>query len=220
MNIDLNAQDQHQFKAWVDGPEDAKYGVVVLQEIFGVNDNIRAMAAKFVEQGYRVICPSLFDRKAEPGLELGYSSAEIQQGLEIKRAISDTTAMLDIEAAAAALSQQQKVFITGYCWGGYLSWRAACLSQSFAAASCWHGGGIVKHCNDTANIPVQMHFGEVDKSIPLSDVDTITKAQPQAEIYVYPAADHAFGREGTSAYQEAAAKLAWQRTFDFFKQYQ
>lgn len=216
MDITVTAADGHNFSAYVNGPKDAKYGVVVLPEIFGVNSNIRSMADKFVDQSYRIISPSLFDRKAETGLQLAYSSEDIQHGLGLKRAVTDDMALLDIAAAAQILANQEKIFITGYCWGGYLSWRAACTQDAFSAASCWHGGGIVKHCSDHAIMPVQMHFGGIDKSIPMSDVDIIRHAQPDVEIHVYPLADHAFGREGSASYHADSANLAWQRTFEFF----
>lgn len=219
MDINLTASDGHTFTAYTNGPENASYGVVVLPEIFGVNQNIRSMADVFVDQGYRIISPSLFDRQAEAGLQMAYTSADIQHGLDLKRAIPDSEALLDISAAAAYLSQQDKIFITGYCWGGYLSWRTACQLNIFTAASCWYGGGIVKHCSDQALMPVQMHFGGLDKSIPVSDVDIIRHAQPDVDMHVYPLANHAFGRANNDAYHADSAKLAWQRTLAFFDQY-
>ncbi len=218
MDTMLTAKDGHKFKAYVNGDSKAKIGVLVLPEIFGVNANIREMADNFVEQGYRVISPSLFDRISEAGLELSYDKESVQKGLAIRRAISDETALMDIATAAAAayFQEQSLIFITGYCWGGYLSWRAACTNNTFAAASCWHGGGTVKHKNDVPLCPVQMHFGGKDASIPLSEVEEIRAAQPDVDIYIYPNAQHAFGRRGTDRYDAESAKLAWQRTFDFF----
>ena len=161
---------------------------------------------------------ALFDRVTAPerGLQLGYSPEDVQRGLGYKKAIADETARMDIEAAAAALQGQSVRLLTGYCWGGYLSWRMACLSDTFAAASCWHGGGIARHCRDTARIPVQMHFGGRDNSIPLSDVEQIRSAQPQVEIHAYPDAGHSFGRDATPAYHADSAALAWERTLAFF----
>ncbi|MGB6242471.1 MAG: dienelactone hydrolase family protein [Castellaniella sp.] len=218
MDITLTARDGHPLKAYVNGPDDAHAGVVVLPEIFGINPYIRSVVDRYAAQGYRAISPSLFDRKTAPdtGLQLGYSPDDIQRGLGYKKAIPDDTARLDIEAAAAALQGQTVKLLTGYCWGGYLSWRMACLSDVFAAASCWHGGGITKHCHDTARIPVQMHFGGQDPSIPLSDVDQIRAAQTQVEIHVYDGAGHSFGRDATPAYRPEAAQLAWDRTLTFF----
>lgn len=221
MDITLTASDGHAFSTYLSGPADARNGVVVLPEIFGINTHIRQMADRFAAQGYRVICPSLFDRAAgaEIGLQLDYSKADLNRGLALRKAIRDEDALLDIEAAAAALQDQATCLVTGYCWGGYLSWRSACLSNAFAAASCWYGGGIARHAHDTPRIPVQMHFGGQDDSIPMADVQSIQAAQPHLPIHVYPEAGHAFGRAGTAAYHAASAALAWERTLAFFAEH-
>ncbi|WP_323012489.1 dienelactone hydrolase family protein [Castellaniella sp.] len=218
MDINLTASDGHTLAAYINGPEDAAVGVVVLPEIFGINPYIRSVVDGYAEQGYRAICPSLFDRETAPaqGLQLDYSQESVQRGLAYKKAIADETALLDIEAAAAALSSQPVKLLTGYCWGGYLAWRTAGLNHTFAAASCWHGGGIARHCHDTPHMPVQMHFGAQDHSIPLSDVEQIRAAQPHVDIQVYEGAGHSFGRTGTASYQPEAAQLAWDRTLAFF----
>lgn len=218
MDLQLTANDGHSFKAWVTGPEDAACGVVVLPEIFGINGHIRHMAEHFADHGYRAICPSLFDRAAqgEPGLELGYDIGSMHRGLALRKSITDEAALLDIEAAAGALHQQAVHMVVGYCWGGYLAWRTACLSDRFRAASCWYGGGIVNHRQDKPRTAVQMHFGEQDQHISPEDVDKIRAAQPDLSIYTYPGAGHAFGRMGSSAYHEASARLAWERTLAFF----
>lgn len=219
MNITLTSSDGHAFQAWITGPENAERGVVVLPEIFGITAHIRDMAERFAAQGYRAICPSLFDRQAEKGIELGYDDAGKREGLAIRAKISDEEACLDIEAAARALDGQSEHMLTGYCWGGYLTWRAACMSDAFDAASCWYGGGIVHHCHDEPRAPVQLHFGGRDPSIPMKDVETIRKAQPDLPIYVYPEAGHAFGRDGTPAHHAESAQLAWERTLAFFAEH-
>ncbi|WP_368649264.1 dienelactone hydrolase family protein [Castellaniella ginsengisoli] len=218
MDITLTAGDGHAFTAYLCGPEDARAGIVVLPEIFGINAHIRQMADRFAAQGYRAICPSLFDRApgGGTGLQLDYDPAGRDHGLALRKGIRDEEALLDIEACAAALRGQAVRLVTGYCWGGYLSWRTACLSDSFAAASCWYGGGIVRHCHDTPRMPVQMHFGGKDPSIPMADVEAIQAAQPDLPVHVYPEAGHAFGREGTAAHHPASAALAWERTLAFF----
>ncbi|CAM5197529.1 Carboxymethylenebutenolidase OS=Castellaniella defragrans OX=75697 GN=HNR28_003513 PE=4 SV=1 [Castellaniella defragrans] len=218
MDMLLTAADGHRFTAWITGPEDAACGVVVLPEIFGINAHVRQMAEHFADHGYRAICPSIFDRapNAEAGIQLDYDLPGSHRGMALRKTIADMDALLDIEAAAAALSRQSKRMITGYCWGGYLSWRTACMSDTFSAASCWYGGGIVNHCHDKPRVPVQLHFGEADQHISQEDVATIRAAQPDLAIYTYPGAGHAFGREGNSAYHEASAKLAWERTLAFF----
>ena len=221
MDITLKAADGHSFAAYLCGPENARAGVVVLPEIFGINAHIRDMADRFAAQGYRAICPSLFDRAENggTGLQLNYDDAGLQHGLALRKSIPDEGALLDIEAAAAALQGQSARLVTGYCWGGYLSWRAICHSDTFAAASCWYGGGIARHAQDTPRAPVQLHFGAQDGSIPLSDVETIRAAHPELPVYVYADAGHAFGRDGSKAHHPDSARQAWERTLAFFAEH-
>ena len=221
MDITLKAADGHSFTAYLCGPENARAGVVVLPEIFGITPHIRQMADRFAAEGYRVIAPALFDRAPAggPNVQLNADEAGVQQGLALRKDIRETDTLLDIEAAAAALQGQTTRLVTGYCWGGYLSWRAVCESDTFAAASCWYGGGIARHAQDTPRAPVQMHFGGQDGSIPLSDVETIRAAHPDLPVYVYPDAGHAFGRDGSPAHHADAAAQAWERTLAFFAQH-
>ncbi|MER1966285.1 dienelactone hydrolase family protein [Castellaniella sp. GW247-6E4] len=214
-DITLTASDGHTLDAYITGPEDARAGVVVLQEIFGINANIRHMTDMFASHGYRAICPAMFDR-VQPKAELGYDAADLDQGLALRNRIPESAALLDIQAAAAALPAHSARMIVGYCWGGTLAWLAACRDDTFAAASCWYGGGIAKALGGTPGCPVQMHFGEDDPSIPMRDVEAIGRAHPEVDLYTYRHAGHAFGRAGTPAHHAASAALAWDRTLKLF----
>lgn len=215
MNITLTAADGHTLQAYVAGPEDAENAIVVLQEIFGVNSHIRDVCDFYAAKGYRVIAPALFDR-VQPGIELGYAAADIDRGKALKAAVSYEQALLDIEAAAAAMSTQKKIGVVGFCWGGSLTWVAACRSSQFSAASCWYGAGIAELRNEKARCPVQMHFGDRDKSIPAADVEAIRKAQPDVDICTYDA-DHGFGCDQRGSFDPVASELARTRTVEFFK---
>ena len=215
MNITLTAADGHTLQAYVAGPEDAENAIVVLQEIFGVNSHIRDVCDFYAAKGYRVIAPALFDR-VQPGIELGYAAADIARGKELKAAVSYEQALQDIEAAAAAMSRQKKIGVVGFCWGGTLSWVAACRSSLFSAASCWYGAGIAELRDEKARCPVQMHFGDRDKSIPAADVAAIRKAQPNVDICTYDA-DHGFGCDQRGSFDPVASELARTRTVEFFK---
>lgn len=212
--ITLTAADGHTFSAYTAGPENATRGVVVLQEIFGVNKHIRTMADRFAEQGYAVIAPAMFDR-AEKNVELGYGPDDRKRGIELRGKVSDDAALADITASAKALGAKKKA-VVGFCFGGTLSWWAATRTKEFDAASCWYGGGIAGTKTEKPNAPVQMHFGETDGSIPMSDVDAIKAAQPQAEVYVYAGAGHGFGCEDRDSFDKAADATAMQRTLAFF----
>ncbi len=215
MTITLTATDGHILQAYTAGAEDAERGIVVLQEIFGVNSHIRDVCDFYASKGYRVIAPALFDR-IEPGVEMGYTAGDVERGKQFKAKVSYEDALKDIEAAAAALSQQKKIGVVGFCWGGTLTWLAACRSAEFSAASCWYGAGIAELRDEKAQCPVQMHFGEKDKSIPPSDVDAIRAAQPDVDVCIYDA-DHGFGCDQRGSYDPFASELARTRTVEFFK---
>jgi carboxymethylenebutenolidase len=215
MQIELTAGDGHRFSAYRAGPQDAKRALVVVQEIFGVNRHMRHVSDAFAAEGYAVICPALFDR-AERNVELGYEQADVQRGLALRAKITPEQVMADIEAAAAALPKGAKRGIVGYCWGGTVAWWGATRSNSFAAASCWYGGGIAAAKDEKPRCPVQMHFGEVDQSIPMKDVEAIRAAQPGVETFVYPGAGHGFGCEERGSYKADDAALAQKRTLEFF----
>lgn len=212
--IQLKAADGHTFSAYVAGPADAKAGIVVIQEIFGVNHHIRSIADRFAAEGYAVVAPALFDR-VEAGVELGYTQADIDAGRTLRMKLTDADVMADVAAAAAHLGGK-KLGIVGYCFGGTVAWWGATRSMAFAASSCWYGGGIPGSKNESPNCPVQMHFGELDQSIPMTDVDAVRAAQPKVEVLVYKGAQHGFGCDERGSYSEADYTLAQQRTLAFF----
>lgn len=213
--IELTAADGHTLSAYAAGPDHATKALVVVQEIFGVNSHMRRVCDAFAAQGYRVIAPALFDRVG-PGIELGYTAEDVTKGRDLRSQIADAAAMQDIEAAAAALGAASKG-IVGYCWGGTIAWWGATRSHSFKAAVGWYGGGIAGTASETPACPVQLHFGETDASIPMSDVETVKAAQPGIEVFVYPGAGHGFGCDDRGSFDAGAAKLAQERTLAFFQ---
>ncbi len=212
--ITLTASDGHSFQSWTDGPADAKAGLVVVQEIFGVNHHIRDMCARFAAKGYRVISPALFDR-AERGVELGYTPPDVARGRALRGQVPDDGVMLDVVACAEALGDR-KLGIVGYCWGGTVAWWGATRTTKFKAAIGWYGGGIAGTRTEQPNAPVQLHFGEKDAGIPMTDVEAIRDAQPGVEIYVYDGAQHGFGCDERGSYSAADYALAQERTLEFF----
>ncbi|WP_298214264.1 dienelactone hydrolase family protein [Acidocella sp.] len=214
----LTAADGHQFQTFEAGNVNAPRGLVVLQEIFGVNHHIRKVAERLAGYGYRVLAPALFDR-VRPGIELGYTEADIKAGLEARAQIPLEKTLADIEATAAAFGEGKPVGVIGYCWGGTLSWEAATRTRAFKAASCWYGAGIAARKDARPNCPVQMHFGALDKSIPLSDVEAIRAAQPGVEIYVYEGADHGFGCEERASFSPRDWELAELRSLVLFAEH-
>jgi carboxymethylenebutenolidase len=213
-SVELTAADGHKLSAWRDGPADARHGLVVVQEIFGVNGHMRNVCAAFAAAGYAVVAPALFDR-AERGVELGYTAEDVARGRDLRAKVPDSGAVTDIEAAANALPGK-RLGIVGYCWGGTIAWWGATRTTRFDAACGWYGGGIAATRTEPPHCPVQLHFGEKDSGIPQTDVEAIRAAQPEVEIFVYPGAQHGFGCDERGSYLAPAAALAEQRTLAFF----
>ncbi|GBQ37733.1 dienelactone hydrolase family protein [Gluconacetobacter azotocaptans] len=211
--ITLTASDGHTLSAYMAGAPDAPRALVVVQEIFGVNHHIRAVCDEFAADGYRVVAPALFDR-AERDVELAYDAQGVQTGLRLRAAIPPDRTLLDVMAAANALNDG-KVGIIGYCWGGTVAWMAAARTRAFAAAVGWYGGGIAAQNDLVPHCPVQLHFGETDGSIPLSDVAAIRAAHPDVEILTYPHAGHGFGCSERDSFNAAATQLARTRSLAF-----
>ncbi|MSQ67735.1 MAG: dienelactone hydrolase family protein [Gammaproteobacteria bacterium] len=213
----LTAADGFSFGAYEALPTGKPRGsVLIIQEIFGVNQHIRGVADGYAKAGYAALAPQIFDR-AEPNVELGYTDQdEFQKG--IKLAFQDLKmpqTLLDLQAAIDALSAYGRVGVVGYCFGGLLTWLSACDLNGVAAASAYYGGGTAREAHRAPKCPVIMHFGERDAHIPLSEVEAIRHAQPAVEVSVYPA-DHGFNCDERASYDAASASLAQQRTLAFF----
>ena len=221
--IDLKAADGFVFPAYVAQPAgQPKGGVVVLQEIFGVNSHIRAVADGYAQEGYLAVAPSTFHR-VKSGVELGYGQDDMAAGMALKSAVEALPApgvMPDIQAAIDHAAQAGKVGIVGYCWGGLLTWRAACTLQGLAAAAPYYGGGMTTpdEVARRPKVPVLAHFGERDHWIPLNSVQAFAKAHPEVQVQVYQA-DHGFNCDQRGSWDAAAAKLARERTLAFFAEH-
>lgn len=218
--IDLQAADGFTFPAYVARPAgQPRGGLVVLQEIFGVNSHIRAVADGYAADGYLVVAPSTFHR-VKADVELGYSPDDMSAGMALKAAVEALPApgvLQDIQAAINHAAQAGKVGVVGYCWGGLLTWRAACLLSGVSAAAPYYGGGMTSEAEiaRSPKCPVLAHFGEKDHWIPLDGVAALQKAHPTAEIHIY-AANHGFNCDQRGAWDATAAALARQRTLAFF----
>lgn len=215
--LTLTAKDGHRLDAWRTGPADARRGLVLIQEIFGVNRHIRHTCEAFAAADFAVVAPALFDR-VERGVELAYDASGIARGRALRAAIPETDTLADIEAAAGAL-HGLPAGIIGYCWGGTVAWWGATRTALFRAAIGWYGGGIAATRSLHPNCPVQLHFGATDASIPLSDVDAIRAAQPEVEIFVYPGAGHGFGCDERTSYNAEAADKARARSLAFLERH-
>ena len=190
-------------------------GIVVIQEIFGVNSHIREVCDGYAAAGYAAIAPQIFDR-VERNIELGYGPEDMTRGIEVARGkLKMEQTLLDLQAAVDDAKRFGKVGVVGYCFGGLLAWLSACELTGVSAASSYYGGGVASQLDRKARCPVIMHFGAKDAHIPLSDVDKVKKAHPEVTVYVYDA-DHGFNCDHRASYDAAAAKLARTRSLEFF----
>jgi carboxymethylenebutenolidase len=217
-HFSLTASDSFKIGAYRADPSGpAKGAIVVIQEIFGVNHHIRAVCDRLATEGYAAVAPALFDRQ-QPNFESGYSPDEIANARKFVANPDWSAMMRDTQAAIDEAKKDGPVAIIGFCMGGSIAFLAAARLNGLSAAASYYGGQIAKFADEKPKVPAQLHFGEKDASIPLSDVDKIKeKRGGDCEIYVYPDAQHGFYCDERGSYQEAAAKLAWQRMLAFLQ---
>ena len=201
-------------------------GIVVIQEIFGVNSHIRDVSNRLAATGYAVLAPDLFWR-VQPDIQLGYTPDDISKGRAVKDRVAVDDAVNDLQASFAVLRAQpecqgKKIGVVGFCWGGLLTYLAAARLDPACAAS-YYGGGIANFLDEADEIdcPVQFHFGDQDQAIPMDQVDKIRAAVQgkSAEVFVYHGAGHGFHCDQRGSYNADSAKLAWERTLGLFDRF-
>jgi len=201
--------------------EQVRGGLVILQEIFGLNSHIRSVCDRFAEQGWHVLSPALFDA-AEPDIELAYTAQGIARGRALKDQV-DGRAETDIADVLNLTDPELSCGVIGYCWGGSLAWRMACRAplsseRSIDAAVCYYGGELPALSSMTPTCPVMTHFGKKDASIPLDGVEKFISAQPEVISHLYDA-DHGFNCDQRGQFSAEHANLARQRTDSFLNKY-
>jgi carboxymethylenebutenolidase len=214
----IMARDGHQFQAWLAAPAGRPRGaVLVIQEIFGINGHIRKVTDDMAAEGYTAIAPSLFDR-VRRGIELGYTPADIQEGAGYTKQLTPETTLRDLAAAVAVVRHSGRAASVGYCFGGAMSYLAAC--QLPIACAVVYYGKVVSYLNQKPRCPVMYHYGTEDSSIPLADVDKIrAAARPDSPLYLYDGAGHGFNCDQRASYDPQAAALARTRTLEFLNRY-
>ena len=221
--VDLKARDGFVFPAYVAQPAGRpRGGVVVLQEIFGVNAHIRNVADAYAAQGYLAVAPATFQR-VKPGVELGYGEEDRNQGMALKAAVQALPVpgvLQDIQSAIDHAAQAGKVGIVGFCWGGLLAWQAACELQGLSAAVPYYGGGTTtpEEIRRKPRVPVLAHYADQDRWITQDSVAAFRKAHPEVQVHIYHA-DHGFNCDHRGAYNEEAASLARERTLAFLAEH-
>lgn len=217
-SIVLKAADGHQFGAYRADPEGpAKGGVVVIQEIFGVNRHIRSVADRFAAQGYATIAPQIYDRY-EPDIELGYEADDVQKGRDIRVEVGFDNPVKDIAAAVSALKDEgHRVATVGYCYGGALAWLTAARISSLDAAIGYYGTAAAFK-DEAPTCPVMLHYGDLDEMIPSSDGAMLESLYPGVQSFVYPAG-HGFNCDLRGSYHRDSAERALERTMAFIQEH-
>lgn len=220
----LTASDGNELAAYVARPEGTPKGaVVVVQEIFGVNQHIRSVADSYALEGYVAIAPALFDR-IERGVELEYSEEGWKKAFELYGRLNVDTALLDVAAAYKFIEAEEHkgIAIIGFCYGGLMAWLAATRGEVLKIQpSCtvgYYAGGIGNVAKEEPSCPVMLHFGAEDAHIGKDQVDAVRAAHPEVQVYVYEGAGHAFNRDADPAsYAPDASRMAKERTLEFLR---
>jgi carboxymethylenebutenolidase len=218
-HISLRAADGQEIGAYLAHPDlEPIAGLVVVQEIFGVNDHIRRVCDGWAKDGFLAVAPALFDR-IEPNVELSYEGADMQRAmsfiprLNIDKSLEDVRAAVDYIAKATG----KKVGVVGYCFGGTLAWLAA-TRLTVQAAVGYYGGRIAQFAGEKPRCPVMLHFGRQDAHIPAEEVEKVHSAHPEVEIHWYEAG-HGFNCDARASHNPKEAALARDRSLRFFKEH-
>jgi carboxymethylenebutenolidase len=213
--VTLKAADGHSLSAYVARPGgEPLAGLVVVQEVFGVNPHIRSVADGYAQDGFLAVAPALFDR-VERGVELAYEGADLQRAMSFIPRLDVEQALLDIAAALAfaATATGKKVGVVGYCYGGTLAWLAASRLHA-AAAVGYYGGRIANYADEKLTAPVMLHFGKQDTHILPEAVEKVHAAHPEVEIHWYDAG-HGFNCNARASFNQVAARQARERSLNF-----
>ncbi|UJW85589.1 dienelactone hydrolase family protein [Devosia sp. SL43] len=218
--VKITASDGFSLNAYRAVPEGpVRGGVVVIQEVWGLNTFIRDVVDRYARHGFVAVAPAMFDR-----IEYGYESDNYgpEQFViigELMKKFDHATALLDVAAAIEPAKAGGKVGITGYCFGGAVSWRAANKGLGLSAASGYYGGGIPNYIELEPSIPLEMHYGDQDTGIPLEQVEALKARHPGVAIHLYEAAHGFCNNQRASNFNEAACTKASARTLDFFRKH-
>ena len=216
--ITLRGADGFDFSAYHEQAfTPRKGGVIVLQEIFGIDRHIRADVERWAKAGYEAIAPSLYDRR-ERHFTAAHDAAGMTAGVAHARATPLDQALTDIAACRDFLAERGKVFVVGYCYGGSLTWLTAAKVEGIAAASSYYGSLVQANAALRPLCPTIVHLGHTDPGIPADEVEkAVHEHNPDVPVYIYEGAGHGFNNDSPERYNEEAADLARARTRELFE---
>lgn len=215
--IELTAGDGHTLDAYMASPDgQPKGGLVMIQEIFGLTEQMKRCADTYAEAGYLTVLPALFDR-TDNNVVLGYT--EFQKGGQLSMSLDEQCLLADVEAARLSVAGAGKTAIIGYCFGGTVAYRGACMLD-FACAVCYYGGSIGQLVDRMQpKIPVMYHFGAEDTYISNEVIGHIRDVDRTGIFHIYEGTGHGFNCDDRDGYHAEAAKLSTQRTRTFFAEH-
>lgn len=191
-------------------------GLLLVQEIFGVTEHIREQCDLYADEGYEVLAPALYDRVL-PDFQATYEPDDIQKAIKVARELhSFPQALEDCQTCIDRLKASGPVFVTGYCYGGSVSWAMACRSPDLAAASGYYGSMVASMADQTPKCPTILHFGRNDHGIPMEGVEKVAALHPEVGVHVYEAG-HGFNSDRRADFHQESADLARTRTLELFR---
>jgi len=224
--VKVTASDGKELSTYVARPQGEPIGaLVVVQEIFGVNKSIQAVADSYANEGFLAVAPAVMDR-IEPNLNLGYGEADLKKAFSLYPKLNPDDSLKDIAAAFKyARGIVDSVGVLGFCYGGLMSWVTAVRGNNEAiepaCTVCYYPGGIGKYAAEEPACPVLIHFGGADDHIGQDQIDAVRKAhgkhEGEVEIFIYEGAPHAFANPDRPSFKAEAAKLADERSLNFLK---
>jgi len=220
IKIKSAAEDGFEFTALHQGPAGSRRGgIIIIQEIFGLDQYVQADVARWAEAGFEALAPSMFDR-GQPGFVAEHDQEGMQAGFGLMQQQDPAASVGDITACVQFLAPRGPVFIVGYCYGGAMVWRSAAQVEGLAAGSAYYGGGIAGMIDLELKIPVICHFGRKDGHIPADEITAkIKAAHPDVPVYIYENSGHGFNNDGRPDSDPDDAKLARERTLALFAEH-
>jgi carboxymethylenebutenolidase len=217
--IRLTSRDGHQLDAYLARPAGrVRGGLVIGQEMYGVNAYLRGVCDFYAGHGYVAVAPSLYDRQ-QRGLTFDYTDEGHRIAQKTYNAWDLTLALDDLNAGHAVVADAGKVGLVGFCWGGTLAWLAACR-KTYDGTVAYYGSWMPNFADEPARCPVIAHIGDNDHTLPPEKIERFRKAQPSVPVYMYPGAGHGFDNADRAArYDAAAHKLARERTLAFLAEH-
>jgi carboxymethylenebutenolidase len=218
IKIKSTAEDGFAFGALhADAQGKRRGGIVIIQEIFGIDKYVREDVERWAELGFEAVAPSMYDR-THPGLDVGHDDEGMAKAFGAMREAKPEYALADIQACIDYLKPRGPVFIVGYCYGGAMVWQAAGRLEGLSAGSSYYGGGVAGAADLTPKVPVICHFGRKDGHIPADEVKAkLAETQPQVPVYIYENSGHGFNNDGRPDSDADDARLARERTLALFE---